>query len=42
MSIILCLLGAAVIVGGVWYWAVRDYWQEMPGLHGIDWKKVRK
>jgi hypothetical protein len=30
------LLTMALAFGGLLYWAIKDYWQEMPGLHDLD------
>lgn len=32
----LCCGGLVLAFGGVVYWAIKDYWQEMPGLHDLD------
>jgi len=26
----------ACLFGGLLYWAIKNYWQEMPGLHDLD------
>ena len=27
-----------IVFGIVWYWAVKDYWMEWPGMHDLDTK----
>jgi hypothetical protein len=30
------LLGLALALGGLVYWALKDFWQEMPGRHDLN------
>jgi hypothetical protein len=36
MIIFFSILGVLVLLGAGWYFAVRDYWKEWPGLHDIN------
>lgn len=29
----LCVGAFVIVFGIVWYWAVKDYWMEWPGMH---------